>query len=262
MKMREMLKELAKTTGCYDVIRDAKAKTYRFARDARLPLGLLLSSLMKEKRSSISRIFKEFEESGFVEHVSGQLKRYKSPAFGASSWVNLRGLYTICRISRPEAVVETGVASGASSLAVLMALRKNKTGHLYSIDLPPSNWENERPEYRGIDHVSLPENMRPGWLVAEKYRDRWTLILGDTRKELPPLLEKVGKIDLFYHDAEHTYEAMLWEYQTVWPYLPVGGVLTSDDVTWNSAFEEFSARIGQAGRPGRWFDFGMIQKCG
>lgn len=100
----------------------------------------------------------------------------------------------------------------------------------------------------------------PGWIVPNYLWKRFDLILGNTQKELKPLLWKLGKIDMFYHDSEHTYETMLWEYRTAWPYLSKKGVLCSDDVTWNTAFNEFKKEISVGGRGRRWFGFGMILK--
>lgn len=47
-------------------------------------------------------------------------------------------LYSIIKVFKPEIVVETGVVRGASSAFILCAMHENCKGHLYSIDLPPS----------------------------------------------------------------------------------------------------------------------------
>ncbi|MDN5698624.1 MAG: class I SAM-dependent methyltransferase [Rubrobacter sp.] len=48
-----------------------------------------------------------------------------------------RSCYLLCRLRKPEAVVETGVAHGVSSAFLLAALRVNGGGELHSVDLPP-----------------------------------------------------------------------------------------------------------------------------
>jgi hypothetical protein len=53
------------------------------------------------------------------------------------------------------------------------------------------------------------------------------------------LLGNLKGIDMFHHDSMHTYEHMTFEYETVWPKLSKGGVLASDGVQWNHAFEDF-----------------------
>ncbi len=49
----------------------------------------------------------------------------------------VRAAWCLTRHLQPEVVVETGVARGLTTAAVLRALAANGTGHLWSIDLPP-----------------------------------------------------------------------------------------------------------------------------
>ena len=137
--------------------------------------------------------------------------------------------YIAIRAFQPETVVETGVANGVSSAYILLALQKNKRGALHSIGLTD-------PQY-------LPVGKPPGWIVPESLRSRWNLLMGDSRGLLPSLLEKLGTIDVFIHDSLHTYDHMLWEYRTAFPFLRPGGLLFSDDASWNSAFPEFCLEV-------------------
>jgi hypothetical protein len=129
---------------------------------------------------------------------------------GTSGGWTLKSLYLLIRAARPRIVVETGVLYGATSAHILAALEANAEGELYSIDLPHD------PREPG------PEALVPGHLHR-----RWALVLGDSRRELPPLLKRLGAIDCFYHDSLHTFEHMTWEYQTVLPYL-----------SWRTVFHE------------------------
>ena len=47
---------------------------------------------------------------------------------------------------------------------------------------------------------------------------------------LPKVLQGVEKVDLFLHDSVHQYDFMMKEFETVWPKIPVGGLLLADDV--------------------------------
>ena len=47
---------------------------------------------------------------------------------------------------------------------------------------------------------------------------------------------------MFVHDSEHTHQAMTFEFNTVWPFLR-NGLLVSDDVNQNDAFLEFGDRV-------------------
>jgi predicted O-methyltransferase YrrM len=149
-------------------------------------------------------------------------------------------LYLICQEYRPEIVVETGVAAGASSAFILASLEKNDSGMLYSVDLPNKRYFN--PTSGTIHNDDLPENAETGFAIPSRLKTRWNLTLGDTRQALSALLKKLGQIDVFFHDSEHTYDAMMFEYETVWPYIRKGGLLISDDATWNEAFADFAKR--------------------
>lgn len=151
-------------------------------------------------------------------------------------------LYVICRALYPKAVVETGVAHGISSTHILYALQQNGRGRLYSIDTP--NWIYDSSF--GKTQTPLPVGRRTGWFIPNDLRERWTLIPGLSREKLPPLLEQLREIDIFYHDSEHSRENMLCEYECAWSKIRGGGLLLSDDIDWSTAFREFTrARQGE-----------------
>jgi predicted O-methyltransferase YrrM len=152
-------------------------------------------------------------------------------------------LYGLCRLLKPEAVVETGVYFGASSAFILHALAQNGKGHLYSIDLPRASGA-----FRVADPKGGAGAKGTGFTVPQGLRGRWTLVVGDARSELPPLLARVGAIDLFHHDSVHTYDQMTFELERAFDSLKGGGMVVCDDVLWNSAFPDFAARHKLAGQ--------------
>jgi predicted O-methyltransferase YrrM len=127
----------------------------------------------------------------------------------------------------PDRVVETGVARGLTSAAILHAMRENRRGTLYSIDLPPLTAEWARQSTAA---------------VAPELRGRWQYIRGSARRRLPPLLRELGSIDIFLHDSLHTYSHMLFEFDLAWQAITAGGLLVSDDIGGNRAFEDFIQR--------------------
>jgi predicted O-methyltransferase YrrM len=168
-------------------------------------------------------------------------------------------LYLLVRKYKPKAFVETGVWRGASSAFILAAMRENGFGRLYSIDLPPAEAATGKTE-AGI-HLSDGQNFEHitvGDYVPEFLKDRWELILGDARVELPNLLKRIGTIDAFFHDSLHTYDHMTFEFKTAWPHLSTGGWLLSHDVVWNAAWAEFTNSVGV--KPFVYHSLSMFQK--
>lgn len=172
----------------------------------------------------------------------------KKYSYGYSGDFDIIILYLLVRMARPDIVIETGIASGRSSSAILLALLENKKGKLYSIDLPRYYSASKPDNYitkEGNTELSgfIPEDKEPGWLVPNYLRERWNVILGDSNIELPKLLAKFDKIDMFYHDGDHSYETMSLEFNLIWQVLKDGGFIVSDDIKWNNAFFNFMSRI-------------------
>jgi predicted O-methyltransferase YrrM len=139
-------------------------------------------------------------------------------------------LYFIVRMAQPEVMVETGVAHGVSSWTILNAMNKNGKGRLLSIDLPDKDLKSYNPGT--IQQAS-------GWVVPDSLKGRWELRLGSSRELLPVVLQELESIDLFFHDSDHSYENMHFEFATVLPFISTDGLIISDDVHKNSSFEEF-----------------------
>jgi hypothetical protein len=149
--------------------------------------------------------------------------------------------YVMTRLLKPDIVVETGVNEGVSSAFILNAMEHNQHGKLYSIDLPNIDIELAPGGRRQIDGV--PEDKETGYMVPDNLRSRWELLLGDAKDLLPVLLPKLPGIDIFIHDSLHSYDHMLFEYRTAWPYLSPNGILLSDDIDYNDAFPHFTSEI-------------------
>ncbi|MGP8071727.1 MAG: class I SAM-dependent methyltransferase [Thermoplasmata archaeon] len=157
-------------------------------------------------------------------------------------------LYYLTRWLKPETVVETGVDRGLSSAFLLAGLHDNRRGHLYSIDLPSARYYDPTTGTTAVSNVG--DTTAPGFVIPPDLRTAWTLTIGDSRTALPELLGRLGGIDMFLHDSEHTYELMRQEYILALAHLRPGGLLVSDDVNWNRAFKDTAE--------GREFDFSTV----
>lgn len=136
--------------------------------------------------------------------------------------------YVVTRALKPSVVLETGVAYGVTSSFLLQGLEANQNGNLWSIDLPP---------------LVVEADQFVGALIPHHLRNRWHLCRGVSKRLLTTLLPRLGQVDLFVHDSLHFYRNMMLEFETVWPFIPPGGILLSDDVGDNRAFQEFFSRV-------------------
>jgi hypothetical protein len=160
-------------------------------------------------------------------------------------------LYALLRDQKPRVAVETGVCNGVSTAFLLLALERNGAGDLHSIDLPEVAGEEYEPGtfWDGKGGAVIPPGQEPGWMVPPDLRSRWKLVLGRSQDELPPLLERLGEIEFFMHDSEHSYDCMSFEFGAAWEALGDGGLLVADDVNVNSAWDEFTRAVGRRPRP-------------
>jgi len=151
-------------------------------------------------------------------------------------------LYSLIRKLKPEIAVETGVCNGFSTAFLLLALATNQMGKLYSLDFPEvagANYE-DGIFWQGKRGAVIPQDKTPGWVIPEQLKSRWELTLGKSQDKLPELLARLGEIDFFFHDSEHSYECMWFECNEAYKALREGGIMLFDDIGWNHAFQNFA----------------------
>jgi hypothetical protein len=139
-----------------------------------------------------------------------------------------RAVWCVTMHTRPEVVIETGVAHGVTSRVVLEALSHNQVGHLWSIDLPFP-----------FDHRLHGET---GILVTDACRPRWSYLEGSSRQRLPPLIAELGRVQMFVHDSLHTAANTLFEMEQAASAMSAGGVMLVDDVETHMGFATFAKR--------------------
>jgi hypothetical protein len=152
-------------------------------------------------------------------------------------------LYAMTRLVRPDHIVETGVSSGVSSAHFLLALSKNRHGHLHSIDKPTFQRHaklgaNESP-------VSVPPGRSSGWAIPDRIKRGWDLRLGPTQTILPKLIDRLPSVGIFLHDDLHTPQHLALELRTVRPKLADAAVVMADNTNWTgTAFPRFAQELG------------------
>jgi len=145
------------------------------------------------------------------------------PLFYDSNIKTLILLNLLIEEIRPTIVIETGVANGTSTRKILSSFRDLNLGNsrLYSMDVNPK--------------VATPDLMS---------NPQFNFILIDTPSSFKESMSKIGSVDLFYHDSDHSYKNQMLEYETAWEMLnPVNGILVSDDINWSNAFLDFSKKV-------------------
>jgi predicted O-methyltransferase YrrM len=141
---------------------------------------------------------------------------------------NLDLLYWSAEYLKASKVIETGVAYGWSSLAILLSLKNRPGSQLISSDMPYRNRNGE--QYVGC-------------IVPKEIRSNWRILSYADRQAVPRALKTLGTIDMCHYDSDKSYDGMMWAYPRLWKALRPGGFFISDDIGDNIAFREFSKAI-------------------
>lgn len=162
-------------------------------------------------------------------------------------------LFSLVKGTRATTVVETGVAYGWSSLAILLALRENGGGRLLSSNL-------HYREYDGDDRYV-------GCAVPDELRTMWTVVPKSDAQAIPEIFAQVNAVDLIHYDSAKSYSGRLATYPLLWNALRVGGLFVSDDIDDNLGFDHFCRMlkltpiIVETPRPGKPSKYvGIIKK--
>jgi Methyltransferase domain len=101
--------------------------------------------------------------------------------------------YALARWLKPGLIVETGVQDGLGSITLLRALERNSDegapGRLMSFDLLPGS----------------------GWLVSDRFRANWELVIGSTFDTLPGALAG-HSVGMIFHDSLDSYDCEQFEF--------------------------------------------------
>jgi predicted O-methyltransferase YrrM len=210
--------------------------------------GAILGDALAEAKT-VPHADQIFERRNFIEKYLCDIAA-KYGAYYAAGWVNLDDalfLYWLVRQLKPKTIVQTGVCNGLSSAFMMLGLVKNgQEGRLHVIDLPPvfdpkdPAWTTKGKVYG----VVIPEGKSSGWIVPDAYHDRFDVRTGDAKKLLPKLVDEIDSIDFFYHDSDHTYDHMTFEFREAKRKLKPGGLMIGDDISWNTSLWDFADQYG------------------
>lgn len=149
---------------------------------------------------------------------------------------NLDLLYSLARAVGARRVVETGVAFGWSTLALLLATGERDGARVFSVDLPHCFTTPDGRWRDGDDWV--------GAAVPQGLRERWTLFMMADREGLPRALRAAAPVDLAHYASDLTPEGCAFGYAATWRSLREGGAFIADGVERGPAFRRFAEGLG------------------
>lgn len=213
-----------------------------------------LGELLETEEDEISRILRDLETDPLVAGLEEDLTFFDNKSYnsGGTRW-NGRIAYVVSRIIQPTTILEIGVANGVSTVYLLAALEEGEhESRVHAMDRPSFERDvKERPGSRALNGRGgvIPTEKEVCWLapIGTRENHNHQLHIGDFTETLPSILEVLGGLDLMLYDASKDATEMEYAYETGIESLNEGGVLLSDDVNGNDAFERTVT-----GRRGDW----------
>ncbi len=139
----------------------------------------------------------------------------------------VRAIFSVIRERKPQVVIETGMGPGVSTTSILSAM--NGEGRLISID--PG-----MPYGKGDREV--------GFIIPKELKSNLEYVKGTSSSKLKVVLQSIPKLDVFFHDSDHSYENVTFELNTVWPKLADDPLILVDNYDWTDAAADFAKSKG------------------
>ena len=195
-----------------------RAKAIQWARQRAMPLPDALAQLgiITDRGAMLPAMSDQLMQRA-MENA-----RRSGCAMGGPGYIEL--IFAAARLTGARRAVETGVAYGWSSLALLAAMQ-GSGGRLISVDRPYPGAGNE--PFVGI---AVPDELRKNWTIVRE-PDRHGL-----RKAVAGFPDG---IDIAHYDSDKSYRGRMYAYPILWNALGPGGIFISDDIQDNMAFAAF-----------------------
>ncbi len=139
-------------------------------------------------------------------------------------------LYSTIRASGGKKLMETGVAYGWSSLAMLLAIDNVENGALISVDMPYAKMGNQ-------DFV--------GTVIPRSLRRNWTLFREPDVSGVPKAMLLLKQVDVCHYDSDKSYTGRMRSSRYIWKRLSRNAVFITDDINDNTGFRDFCREIGR-----------------
>ena len=244
-----------------------KRRLYRAVRDVRHPGPALERRRIRDEvagflggRDVLDAYEGEVRGSGLMEHLLAKGREHHEAvaasghSLGAIGYTEGAYLYALFRARNGRTSSSRRASrTGSRPRSRCLHCRRTAPGICTRSTCHARSAASTRPGtfFEGDGRAGIPPGSEPGWLIPPPLKERWTLMLGRSQEELPPLLERLGTVDTFMHDSEHSFDCMWFEFNAAWPALRAGGVLVSDDVNSTEAFGALPRRRGPRTRAAR-----------
>ncbi len=171
--------------------------------------------------------FEKIEKKFPIEYKYAIEQEAKSPfKMGGPGAIDL--LYNFCEATQSRKVLETGVAYGWSTLAILLSLTTRSQTTLFSVDMPYAKKNN-------VDFV--------GTVILNHLKNKWNLIRESDYTGVLKAIRQLKEIDLCHYDSDKSYLGRKRSYRMIWRALKNNGLFISDDVSDNLGFKDFCESI-------------------
>ena len=161
---------------------------------------------------------------GFSEKMAGYDNNNKGEIFFTSGGSNINLIFAICESIGARNVLETGVAYGWSSSAILFSIKNRKNSKLVSVDMPYPGKNNDQDV---------------GIIIPTDLKKYWTLLRYADKEGIPKALKILKNIDFCHYDSDKSYDGRMLSYKIIWDNLSKNGIFYSDDIADNNAFIDF-----------------------
>jgi predicted O-methyltransferase YrrM len=136
---------------------------------------------------------------------------------GSSSGARGRILSTVVRFTQARQCLELGTSFGMSALFILETLKtRGKDTHLTTVE-------------KGEPMFSLSSRT-----LKSRYGGQVSCEFGGTLEVLPRIVKSLERVDFLFHDAGHSREDYVRDFNAVLPILAPGAVVLIDDIRWEN----------------------------
>ena len=128
-------------------------------------------------------------------------------------------LYRICKVFKPANILETGTHTGCST-NYLLKYAEEEGAMVHSFDVESGAGKDIMDALKGSLVLTKPKKR----LLRKVKRTDIDMIRAG-------VVEVARKgVDLFFHDSDHSYENVKWEYESVTPFMKKGSPVILHDV--------------------------------